>query len=78
MSGAKGKSGGQRDGAGRKPGPRKDKKRYFRPPVEPAATELERLALEWWASLSPKQRLEQITEAHTFQPGYASRVEMTN
>lgn len=79
MAGTKGKSGGPRDGAGRKPVPtRKEKKQYLRLPIEFAATELERLALEWWSGLSPRQRLEQITEAHTFQPGYASRVEIAN
>jgi len=54
--------GGARLGAGRKPAPIKKVKNYLRLPIEQPQAEPERLALEWWARLTPRQRLEQIRE----------------
>lgn len=63
MPGTKGKSGGRREGSGRRPvAQRKAPPNYRRLPMtEPRGKEQE-AAMEWWESLTPRERTSQVMD----------------
>lgn len=65
MPGTKGKSGGQREGAGRPPvTQRKPPPIYRRPPMTEPRGKDQLEAMEWWESLTPFDRTLHIKEMH--------------
>lgn len=63
MPGTKGKSGGRREGSGRPPvAQRKPPPVYRRPPMTEPRGEEQRAAMEWWESLTPRERTKQVLD----------------
>lgn len=70
----KSKWGGRRPGAGRPTVTEyKTPPQYIMVRIAQPTTPAELAAIEWYKSLSPADRLADITESHTFQAGYAER-----